>query len=317
MKHRNPFSGATLCVVGNINRDIKLLGVPRSTGLLRDGETSVSSVTETIGGGGANSACAASALGARTHFVGKVGDDRLGELLRKALERHGVRTHLARDRRCSTGTTAALGFENGQRHFLSCSANNQSLRFEDLNLAPLGRCRQLLRADVWFSRPMLEEGNRLLFAEARKRHAMTSLDINFDPLWSTGSSRDIHRRKELLRKVLGLVDLAHGNVGELCEFTDSPDLNRALKRLADWGVGAVVVHFGAKGAGYYRDGRLVVEPANNARRTVNSTGTGDVLSVCMILLEASNDLSIRQKLRLANRVVREFMEGRRTMIPTL
>ena len=315
--NRNPFAGSSLCVVGNVNRDVKLLGVPPGPGLLRDGETSVAGVTETIGGGGANSACAAAALGARVHFVGKVGADALGEQLRRAMERHGVRTHLARDRHCATGTTAALGFNNGQRHFLSCLPNNQSLKFEDLDLSALDHCRHLLRADVWFSRSMLEEGNQLLFSEARRRRLVCSLDINFDPLWSTGSAGEIRHRKKVLKNVLGLVDLAHGNARELCQFTDSRDLPTALKRLADWGVGAVVVHLGAKGAGYYRDGQFLIEPANPARGTIHSTGTGDVLSICMILLEDREELSLQKKLNVSNRVVREFMEGRRAMIPVL
>jgi virulence-associated protein VagC len=38
----------------------------------------------------------------------------------------------------------------------------------------------------------------------------------------------------------------------------------------------------------------------------------------MILLQGrTQPLSIPQKLRLSNRVVREFMEGRRTMIPAI
>ena len=146
---------------------------------------------------------------------------------------------------------------------------------------------------------------------------MTSLDINFDPVWSRGSRQEIRHRKRLLRKVLGLVDLVHGNVRELCEFTECSDLNTALKRLTAWGIGSVVVHLGANGAGYYSGGRLEIEPANRARRAVQSTGTGDVLSICMILLAEKRELSIREKLRLSNRVVREFMEGRRSLIPEL
>lgn len=311
------FSGPPLCVVGNVNRDVKLLGVPESPGLFHDGETSVSGVVETIGGGGANSACAAAALGGSVRFVGKVGADALGEQLRQAMEKHGVQTHLARDARCATGTTVALGFATGHRHFLSCLPNNETLAFEDLDMAALDGCAHLLRADVWFSQAMLDGGNRRLFAEARRRGLATSLDINFDPRWSTGSAAEIAQRKQSLRGVLDLVDLAHGNVRELCEFTDSADLQTALKRLAEWGVKAVVVHMGAQGAGYYAGGELIVEPPSPAERPVNSTGTGDVLSMCMILLHVRQDLSIQQKLRHANRVVREFMEGRRTMIPTI
>lgn len=316
-REENPFAASSLCVVGNINRDVKLRGVPSSAGLVRDGESSVAEVSETIGGGGANSACAAAALGARVHFVGQVGDDRLGQQLLKTMERHGVSTHLARDRHFATGTTVALGFASGQRHFLSCLPNNQSLRLENLDLAPLKRCRHLLRADVWFSRPMLEGGNRDLFLLARQQGLLTSVDINFDPVWSTGSARDIRRRKKCLREVLELVDLAHGNVRELCEFTDCSDLRTALQRLTTWGVGAVVVHLGSKGAGYFHQGKLLIEPAERARRAVHATGTGDVLSICMILLEANDALSVQQKLRISNRVVRQFMEGRRTLIPAL
>ena len=101
-----------------------------------------------------------------------------------------------------TGTTVALGITNRHRHFLSCLPNNESLRFEDLDLSALDGCAHLLRADVWFSQAMLEGGNLRLFQEARRRGVKTSLDINFDPCWSTGNAKQIARRKALLREAL-------------------------------------------------------------------------------------------------------------------
>jgi sugar/nucleoside kinase (ribokinase family) len=311
------FSGPPVCIVGNINRDVKVRSVPASVSLFEDGETSVAPIVETIGGGGANSACAAAALGASVRFVGKVGSDALGQRLAHAMQRHGVLTFLARDPSATTGTTVALGLANGHRHFLSCLPNNETLCFEDLDLRALDGCVHLLRADVWFSRSMLEGGNSRLFSEARRRGITTSLDLNFDPCWSSGNQAEIARRKQLLREALGAVDLAHGNVRELCEFTDSTDLETALKRLTDWGVKAVVVHLGARGAGYWAGGKLTIEPPSLARTTVNSTGTGDVLSICMILLNARSDLSAQEKLRYSNLVVREFIEGKRRLIPAI
>jgi sugar/nucleoside kinase (ribokinase family) len=313
----NLFAGVSVCVVGNLNRDVKVHPVPGSSALLEDGESSVAGVSETVGGGGANSACAAAALGARVHFLSKVGADRLGRRLRLALERHGVRTHLARDQNSVTGTTVVLDFDSGHRHFLSCLPNCRTLEFKDLELACLPKCDHLLRADVWFSRPMLEGGNERLLARARKLGLATSLDINFDPEWSGGAGADIRRRKKLLRTVLPLVDMAHGNVRELCEFTDRPNLDSALKQLGKWGVGSVVVHLGRRGAGFYQGGELRVEPASPARRVVHATGTGDVLSVCMILLSANDRLSLSQKLRLSNCVVRDYIEGFRSFLPEL
>lgn len=311
------FAGAPVCIVGNVNRDVKVTGVPSSPALLQDGETSVAAIAETIGGGGANSACAAVALGGRVRFMGKVGADLLGQRLQAALERHGVETHLAKDAVSATGTTAALGFQNGHRHFLSCLPNNRSLRFEDLDLSTLDGCSHLLRADVWFSEAMLEQGNVRLFKEARQRQIPVSLDLNFDPWWSTGSKEGIARRKQLLRQALAFVDLAHGNIRELCEFTDTSEVEAALQRLSAWGVKAVVVHLGGRGAGFWEDGTLVVEAPVPARQIINSTGSGDVLSICMILLHGRNDLSIHQKLKISNQIVSEFMEGRRVLIPSL
>ena len=285
--------------------------------MLEDGETSVAAVIETVGGGGANSACMAASLGASVRFAGKIGADHLGQELVEAMRKLGVTMCLARDAGRQTGTSVALNFSNGHRHFLSCLPNNETLRFEDVDLTALDGCAHLLRANVWFSQSMLEGGNERLFAEARRRGLTTSLDINFDPRWSSGEPGEIARRKKWLRATLEWVDLAHGNVRELCEFTESADLATALRRLTDAGAKSVVVHMGKEGAGYFTGGQLIREPAHPASPVVNLTGSGDLLSICMILLHNREDLSIQQKLSLSNSIVREFMEGRRSMIARL
>jgi sugar/nucleoside kinase (ribokinase family) len=175
----------------------------------------------------------------------------------------------------------------------------------------------LLRADVWFAPAMLFGGNEKLLHAARQAGLAVSVDLNWDPRWGRADPAEIQARKAAMRAVLPLVNLAHGNVRELREFTDAPDLETALKRLASWGVEAVVVHLGSDGAGYYREGRLIVEPAAPVRETIHSTGCGDVLSVCLMLLHHRSDLEISSRLRLANQIVGEFMEGRRQLIPPL
>src|SRR5689334_12780173 len=111
---------SSLCVVGNINRDVKAAPITASERLFNDGETSVDWITETIGGGGANSACAAAALGARVSLMAKVGNDGLADRLSRTLHAHGVTARLASYAGVSTGTSLALSFATGHRHFLSC-----------------------------------------------------------------------------------------------------------------------------------------------------------------------------------------------------
>jgi sugar/nucleoside kinase (ribokinase family) len=311
------FSKSNISIIGNINRDIRVSPLSPGNHLFADGETSVTSVTETVGGGGANSALAAAALGARVAFLGRVGADWLGDRLEQALTSNGVSAYLKKVAGCPTGTSVNLTFSSGHRHFLSALPNNASLSFEDLDLSALKGFDHLLRADIWFSEAMLYGGNERLFRHAREAGMRISMDLNWDPQWRVGSPGEVQRRKEAVRFVLPLVDLVHGNVGELNEFAGSNDLQQSLRALEGWGASAVVVHMGAKGAGYYRKGLLIVEESVPAARQVNTTGTGDVLSVCMMLLDQERHSSLGEKLRLANLIVSQFIAGQRSLIPEL
>jgi sugar/nucleoside kinase (ribokinase family) len=317
MQNEAAFAGTSLCVVGNINRDVKTTPLPAGDYLFRDGETSVSSITETIGGGGANSAFAAAALGARVAFLGKVGADGLGDRLQRTLTQHGIAAHLAKDAQHPSGTSIALNFDKGHRHFVSCLPANESLTLGDLNLEALRGHRHLLRADVWFSEAMLFEGNKLMFEAAHHAGLNVSLDLNWDPQWGRAGASQIQQRKEAVRGVLPLVNLAHGNERELMEFADAADLETALKKIVGWGAGAIVVHLGSRGAGYYTHDEWLVEPSTPVAARVNSTGTGDVLSVCMMLLDQRREISLQQRLCAANQSVGRFMEGKLNLIPVL
>lgn len=317
MLTEHAFRQGSLCVVGNINRDVKTTPLPVGEHLFRDGETSVEQVAETIGGGGANSAFTAAALGGAVTFLGRVGADGLGDRLARTLKQHGIVSRLARDKARASGTSLALAFDNGQRHFVSCLPSCRALAFRDIDLPAMKARQHLLRADVWFSEAMLREGNLRLFQAARRAGMDVSLDLNWDPHWGWASRREIERRKQWVRTTLPWVNLVHGNVRELTEFAEAPDLPSALRRFIRWGVEAVVVHLGAKGAGYYRGESFVIEPPAPVRNEVHATGTGDVLSTCMILLHRQEQSSIRERLRLANRTVAQFMAGKRQFIPPL
>jgi len=317
MLDESVFRGAKLCVVGNINRDIKTTPLRCGDYLFADGETAIDGVSETIGGGGANSAAIAAGLGAECSFIGQIGDDETGRRLEQALTRAGVRCHLGKDPNLVTGTTVNLVYDTGQRHFLSCHLNNAALTFESLDLRLLASADHLLRADLWFSEAMLFGGNEKLFRAAREAEVQVSIDLNWDPKWGHASAGEIERRKEAVRRLLPLVNLAHGNIRELGEFAGEERLEASLARLLEWGAGAVVVHMGAQGAGYFSGCELVVDPPAPVERQLMATGTGDVLSVCMVLLHRRADISIPQKLHLANRVVAGFIEGRRALLPSL
>jgi sugar/nucleoside kinase (ribokinase family) len=311
------FHGVELCVVGNICRDVKTAPLCPDDRLFHDGETPTDSIVETIGGGGANSALFATALGAEARFAGKTGDDALGVRLEQTLLRRRVASFIRHDPAVQTGSSVVLTYTNGCRHFISHQSNNDNLGFSDIDLALLANGGHLLRADVWFSESMLAGGNAQLLQAARDRGLATSLDLNWDPCWNSASQERVRARKQSIRQILPLVDLVHGNVRELNLFADSSEIATSLQRLTAWGAGAVVLHMGAEGAGYYRHGELTVAPSVPVRRQVNATGSGDLLSVCMMLLHERTEIPIVEKLRLANRIVADYIEGNRDLLPTL
>jgi 2-dehydro-3-deoxygluconokinase len=311
------FRGRRLAIVGSICRDVKMGALRPGPHLLEDGETPTAFIQETLGGGGANSALAAASLAAEVRFCGKLGADPLGARLEQSLLCRGVATFIRRDPAVATGSSVVLSYESGCRHFISCQPNNYQLAMADVDRAMLSGAEHLLRADVWFSAPMLAGGNAELFEAARAQGLATSLDINWDPHWGSADAATIAGRKEAVRRILPLVDLVHGNVRELSQFADSDDLDAALRRITAWGAGAIVVHMGADGAGYYRQGQLTVSPAIPVWQYKNTAGTGDLLSVCMMLLHGRSEIPPEQRLRLANTIVAEFIEGRRGVIPTL
>ncbi len=311
------FKQGSLCIVGNINRDVKTTPLPVEEHLFQDGETSVDQVAETVGGGGANSAFTAAALGGAVTFLGRVGADGLGDRLARTLKRHRIVSQLARDRVNASGTSLALAFANGQRHFISCLPSCRALTFQDIDLQAMTVRQHLLRADIWFSEAMLQGGNLRLFQAAHQAGMDVSLDLNWDPHWGWASRREIKRRIQLVRTTLPWVNLVHGNVHELTKFAEAPDLESALHRLISWGVEAVIVHLGNKGAGYYSRNSFIIEPPASVKKTVNTTGTGDVLSTCMMLLHRHPNSSMQERLRLANRIVAQFMAGKRQFIPLL
>jgi ribokinase len=102
----------TIMVLGSINTDITAYGRV----LPRLGETVLADRYEMeLGGKGANQAAAASRLGAKVEFVGRVGTDAFGELAMARLAEFGVSTsHSTRDAGHATGI-AIIGVD-GQGH---------------------------------------------------------------------------------------------------------------------------------------------------------------------------------------------------------
>lgn len=302
-------------VVGNVNLDLRTSPLFASEHLFADGETSVGEIYETLGGGAANLAVAAAQLGGVVHLCACVGEDELGQRLERSLHAFGVTPHLRR-KPVATGRSINLVWDQGHRHFVSSLPNTRVLAADDIDFSEFAACRHLFRADIWFAEGLLEAGNAALLRAARDRGMETSLDINWDPLWSVpGNAEQVARRKQQVLQILPWVDYVHGNERELMIFAGASDVDAACRTVLNHGAGHVICHCGARGSAWFNatEGRVSV-PATPVEQIVCATGCGDVFSAAFLLL---HELPMSERLRECGRIAAGHLAGQLNLLPRL
>ena len=231
------------------------------------------------GGAPANVAVAAARLGARSAFVGKVGDDAFGHHLARVLGEEGVDVRGMRFDQQARTTMAfiAMPDENTSEFvFYRNPGADMLLRVEELD-------RELLqgtRAFHFGSISLIEEPSRSATMEAamiaREAGALISFDVNFRPsLWS-----DPERARDRIVAMLPHVNVVKVNDAELAllvpGFRGPASLGSlaASKALLEAGPELCVVTLGPEGS-YFQVARGGEHVAGFSVQTVDATGCGD------------------------------------------
>jgi ribokinase len=223
-----------ILVVGSANIDL-VTRVPRCP---KPGESLVGrSFTTAPGGKGANQAVAAARLGAETTFVGCVGNDEFGAMLRRNLEREGVNVeHLKSHDREPTGTACIYVMDDGDNAIVVTPAANHGLLPADIDaLRPVIAAHDVVLTQLEIP---LETVEALLRA-SRAAGVFSILDA--------GPVRDTPI--ELLR----LADLVSPNETETEAFTgvliqSEDDALEAAGHFHHAGTETLVIKLGARGA---------------------------------------------------------------------
>jgi sugar/nucleoside kinase (ribokinase family) len=171
--------GVDVCVVGEINLDLILYGVPER--MEAEKEILVDGAALTLGSSSAIFAHNLSALGSRVVIASKIGADPLGQIALNRLREAGVDIAPVRVTKSGTATGLTVILTHPSHRFiLTYPGTMFEMKYADLDLDYILTARHLHVSSFflhWALRPQLWE----LFREAKKRGMSTSLDTNDDP----------------------------------------------------------------------------------------------------------------------------------------
>lgn len=253
---------ADVCVVGEINCDLILYGLP--TALEPEREILARGSRLTLGSSAAIFAHNLSSLGTRTGIVSKIGNDPLGQLAMARLGEAGVNVSAVRKSggATSTGVTVILARPAG-RYILTYPGTMAEFCYEDIDRDYAFSARHL-HLSSFFLQPALRPQVGRLFREAKEKGLTTSLDTNDDPEGRWAGD---------LLEVLPFVDVFLPNEREAKAITRCEERSEALDKLAALSP-MVAMKLGARGAIAREGGKEWSCPAVRVE-TVDPVGAGD------------------------------------------
>jgi sugar/nucleoside kinase (ribokinase family) len=251
-----------VCVVGEINPDLILYGLPKQ--LRPEEETLVEGFRLTLGSSSAIFSHNLSVLGTGVGLVSKIGSDAFGKMSMDWLASAGV--DLTRVLRASNGTATGLSVILNQpehRFILTYPGTMFELSFDDLDLDFIFSVRHF-HVSSYFLHRALRPRMAELFRLAKAQGLSTSLDTNDDPEGKWAAD---------LLEVLPFVDILFPNEREAKKIAGIDDLNLAIEKLSEI-CRFVVVKLGPAGA-IARKGREEWKRSGMRVESKDPVGAGD------------------------------------------
>lgn len=257
---------ADLCVLGDFAWDVL---IRTNTELLRGGDT-FGEVVLLPGGSAANVAVWSQRCGLATHFVGKIGRDRMGQLAIDDLDHEGVSHTFVESDAHVTGSVAVFVDHTGERSMVSGHGADFYLLPSELPRAEIASCRHLhLTAWSFFTDPP-----RSAAREAARIARRAGATVSFDP-GSFQMIQEVGVDQFLLVTADIGIDVFLPNKEEGAVLTGCTEPDEIARGLAALYPGALVIlKLDADGALVWRDGvGHRVAPATD--KLVDATGAGD------------------------------------------
>lgn len=213
-------------------------------------ETGIPVYTAFPGGAPANVAVAAAKLGAKTGFIGKVGNDAFGNLLVETLKQNDVNTDnmIISDKANTTLAVVSLK-DGGERDFAFYRKGFADTRLSESEIS--NSVLQSAHIVHFGSVSMTEEPSRTATISAVHRAKEMGAAISYDPNYRANLWGGREEAIKMMKKPLDMVDILKVSDDELPLLSGNSDIEKGAEVLAkEFNIPLVLVTLGSKGAYY-------------------------------------------------------------------
>lgn len=225
------------------------------------------------GGAPANVAVGVARLGAKSTFIGKVGDDVLGNFLKQTLDDYQVQTEtLYLSKEVRTGLTFVTLSEEGEREF-SFYIEKSADRFltpEEIPATLFAEHNVFHFGSISLIDEPAESATKKALQLAKEKGLIVSYDPNLRPmLW-----KDLDTANQKITSVLSEADVVKISEVELEFITGETEIERGVEKLAQYNIPLLVITLGKDGVYAFYKGQSIFVEARKVK-SVDTTGAGD------------------------------------------
>ena len=235
---------------------------------LADNSQALSSLHEVAGGSAANTMAGLASLGGTGLFVGKVFDDRLGEVFGKSMSAQGISFTTPPTKQGSTTASCMIAVTpDGQRSMSTYLGACRELVPDDVNEEQVADASLLYIEGYLWDEENAKHASRKAIAAVKGAGGRVALSLSDS--FCVGRFRD-----EFLHLLERDVNILFANEDEAKALFQEEEFDGVLAKAKAWG-GIAAITRSAKGCVVMEEGQQHTVPAAPVARVIDTTGAGD------------------------------------------
>lgn len=221
-------------------------------------------------------------LGKKTAFIGKIGNDALGKMLKKTVEDQGICIdNLVEDEEIHTTLAFVHSDKDGDRSFsfYHNPGADLMLQWEEINVDFLVNTKIFHFGTLSMTEEEIKNVTKKAVQKAKENGVLISFDPNFrPPLW-----KDMEDARQQMWYGIGQCDILKISDDEILFLTGTKDIDEGIARIREKSHAKLIcATMGKNGSKVYYKGKTVFGRPFLRKDTIETTGAGDTFMACVL-----------------------------------